>query len=149
MKNSDVDAPSLALRDTFDTTRRTVAVYGIAALSAAVALSSSVAVGRMRLPVPPHLLRPELAAVGQAMLKSPPFDDDLSRPALERDLRPILQSRPTRADSISDIRQKIGDDFAVGRTVTFRGWMLSETEAKICILVSHIFSGTVSANLER
>jgi len=78
-------------------------------------------------------------AVGRAYLASLPAVPDSS------DLRRrLLPSDPQRAASVvSDVerlRQHIGrqvrDDFGSGRTVQVRGWVLAETEARVCALIA-------------
>jgi hypothetical protein len=87
----------------------------------------------------PH--RDSAAAVGREYLKIAPLEADVSR-LIDLIVSPEksigAQSR-TDAEALAEsLRAKQRDDFEQGRTVLIQGWMLSQTEARLCALVSLI-----------
>jgi hypothetical protein len=107
-----------------------------AAVSAAVALRSMP--HRLAIPRDPDALADlelvaslgpdEVLEIGRAYRAIVPAEDD--RAALERALRRERRAvRPTNEDPVRA-------DFAAGRVIAVRGWLLSRTEARRCALFS-------------
>lgn len=79
------------------------------------------------------------AAVGRAYLASQPGRIDAR--GLEQSLLP---ADPAHAAWVlgdverlrRHVRERIRSDFEAGRTVHIRGWVLAETEARVCALLS-------------
>jgi len=79
--------------------------------------------------------------VGRAYLASAP--DPCDAASLQRQLLP---TDPGRSSALLDdvgrlrryVRGRIEDDFDSGRTVQVHGWVLSETEARLCALVTRL-----------
>lgn len=85
--------------------------------------------------------------VGEAYLSKRPAEADRNRllTALRRDLlhtygltSPAVESAADRADMIERFGTLIKADFAAGHTIMLDGWLLSETECRLCAL--HIVS---------
>lgn len=120
--------------------RRFLALGGISA----AALTVPAAVGWPRPPSPPeNLARPDLLSMlddrnqvrelGRRYRSMVPEEDGREplAKALKGELRPGSSTgREAR------LEEKIRADFAAGRTVTLKGWVLSRTEARQCALFS-------------
>jgi hypothetical protein len=84
--------------------------------------------------------RESARAVGREYLERAPGERDADR-VLEQLAGPHLREWEALAASGSDrlaqmLRRQHRDDFAQERVVAIRGWVLSETEARLCALVA-------------
>ena len=86
--------------------------------------------------------RKSAASVGEEYLRLHPTEDDddqlVRRLAGERS-REVEWERLAASDPAAfreSVRARHREDFAAGRTVTLRGWVLSETEARLCALAA-------------
>lgn len=66
------------------------------------------------------------AEIGGAWLAAHPAD----RATLRAELVPASDDAPAR------LKNRVRDDFRAGRIFMHKGWFLSETEAKLCALIS-------------
>ena len=86
--------------------------------------------------------RKSAASVGDEYLRLHPAEDDESR--LVRRLaggrrREVEWERLAASDPAAfreSVRARHREDFAAGRTVSLHGWVLSETEARLCALAA-------------
>ena len=70
--------------------------------------------------------------LGEAYLRERP--DEADRTLLLKELGPGLENIAGISDLTKRFRARIGEDFAAGRTIILDGWMLSETECRLCAL---------------
>ena len=66
------------------------------------------------------------ADIGRAWLEKTPA----TAAALRAELVPASDDTPAR------LKNRVRDDFRAGRMFVHKGWFLSETEAKLCALIS-------------
>lgn len=66
------------------------------------------------------------AEIGRAWLEKTPT----TAAALRADLVPASDDTPAR------LKSRVRDDFRAGRMFVHKGWFLSETEARLCALIS-------------
>ncbi len=90
-------------------------------------------------PAPGPTALQSVRRVGEAYLRLRPVESERKRliAALFRDLRKTCNNVPA-GDSAShlnsELRALVEDDFASGRTVILDGWVLSESECRLCAL---------------
>ena len=76
--------------------------------------------------------RASAAEVGRAYLQRHPAESDV-----DTLVSSIVGDPPVSADDlVTDVLARHREDFARGRTVTVRGWVLSGTEARLCALAA-------------
>lgn len=84
--------------------------------------------------------RKSAASVGEEYLRLHPSEDDGAQlvrrlaAGSEAEWERLAASDP--AAFRESVRARHREDFAAGRTVTLRGWVLSETEARLCALAA-------------
>jgi hypothetical protein len=113
--------------------RMLLRILGLAGITLALGPRAAHAV-----PAPPRLgqftvLLADAASarhVGRAYLQHVPGDAD--RGHLLVQLRARFDDKPSREKLMACCRE----DFAAGRTVTVNGWVLSQTEARLCALAA-------------
>jgi hypothetical protein len=113
--------------------RMLVRLLGLAGVAAAVTPGAAYALPR--LPTTGRLValladQASARQVGRAYLKAMPADSD--RAQLLSQLAARLDHDPSRETYAACCRR----DFAEGRTVTVNGWVLSQTEARLCALAA-------------
>ena len=84
--------------------------------------------------------RRSAASVGEEYLRLHPTEDDdaqlVRRLAGGREAEWERLAASDPAAFRERVRARHRDDFAAGRTVALRGWVLSETEARLCALAA-------------
>ena len=93
---------------------------------AGLAVASAAGIAQAKTPAISGIDPVGAADIGRAWLEKTPA----TAAALRADLVPASDDTPAR------LMGRVRDDFRAGRMFVHKGWFLSETEAKLCALIS-------------